>query len=49
MGKEEVEAAINALEAWGRTIDLWVMICAIGVAIFLLGEVIFSVAHSLKR
>jgi hypothetical protein len=48
MGKEEVEAAIDALEAWGRTIDLWVMICAIGVAIFLSGEVFFSVAHWLN-
>ncbi len=35
MGRTEVEAAINALEAWGRTIDFWIMVCAIGVAVFL--------------
>ena len=34
MGRTEVEAAINALEAWGRTIDFWIMVCAIGVAVF---------------
>lgn len=48
MGKEEVEAAIGALETWGRTIDFWVMICAIGVAIFLSGEVVLGVAHWLN-
>lgn len=48
MGRTEVEAAINALEAWGRTIDFWIMVCAIGVAVFLSAEVIFSVAHWLN-
>jgi hypothetical protein len=45
MSKDEVEAAIKVLETWGRTIDNWVLICAIGVAIFLAAEVIFSIAH----
>jgi hypothetical protein len=45
MGKDEVESAIGALEAWGRTEDNWVLICASGVALFLAFEVVFSVAH----
>jgi hypothetical protein len=45
MGKEEIEAAISALEVWGRTVDNWVLICAAGVAIFLAAEVVFSVSH----
>jgi hypothetical protein len=45
MGKEELDAAIAALEASGRTIDNWVLACAVGVAVFLAAEVVFSVAH----
>jgi hypothetical protein len=49
MGKEEVDAAITALEATGRSIDNWVLICAVGVAISLGAEVVFSVAHWLNE
>jgi hypothetical protein len=45
MTKEAVDAAIAALETWGRTVDNWVLICAAGVAVFLAAEVVFSVAH----
>jgi hypothetical protein len=45
MTKDAVDAAIAALETWGRTVDNWVLICAAGVAIFLAAEVVFSVAH----
>ncbi len=45
MSKEELEAAIGALEFWGRWIDNIVLICAVGVAWSLAVEVIFSVAH----
>jgi hypothetical protein len=45
MGKDEVEAAIGVLEAWGRTVDNWVLICAAIVAFSLAAEVIFSVLH----
>jgi hypothetical protein len=45
MSKEEVESAITALEALGRTEDNWVLIGAIGVALFIAVEVVFSVAH----
>jgi hypothetical protein len=45
MGKTELDGAIGSLEALGRTIDNWVLVCAIVVAIFLAAEVIFSVAH----
>lgn len=49
MGKAEVEAAIEVLEAWGRTVDNWVLIFAAGVAISLAAEVVFSVAHWLNE
>lgn len=45
MSKEEIEAAIGALESWGRWIDNIVLICAVGVALSLAVEVVFSVAH----
>jgi hypothetical protein len=45
MGKAEIEAAIANLEAWGRTVDNWVLICAAVVALSLTAEVVFSVMH----
>jgi hypothetical protein len=48
MREKEVETSIGALEAWGRTIDFWVLICAVGVAILLFGQVVFSVARWLN-
>jgi hypothetical protein len=45
MGKEELDGAIGALEAWGRAVDNWMLICTGGAAfaaIFLRG---FSIAH----
>jgi len=49
MDKAGVEAAINTLESWGRTIDNWVLIFAALVAICLTVEVVFSVAHWLNE
>jgi hypothetical protein len=45
MGKEELEATIAAFEISGRTIDNWILIFAVGVALCLSAEVVFSVAH----
>jgi hypothetical protein len=45
MNKAEIEAAIATLESWGRTIDNWVLGCAVVVAVALLLEAIFSVTH----
>ena len=45
MGKDAIDAAIAALETWGRTVDNWVLIFGAGVAICLMVEIIFSVAH----
>jgi hypothetical protein len=47
--KEEVDAAIAALESWGRSVDTWVLICAAVVAIFLAAEAAFGVAHWLNE
>jgi hypothetical protein len=41
----EVQRSVTALESIGRTLDNWILICAIGVAIFLAAEVVFSVLH----
>jgi hypothetical protein len=49
MDKVGIEAAINVLESWGRTIDNWVLIFAGLVAICLTVEVVFSVAHWLNE
>jgi len=49
MSKEEVEVAISALEASVRTIDFWVLIFSIGVAVSLAAEVILGVAHWQKE
>jgi hypothetical protein len=45
MSKEALEAAIGSLEAWGRTVDNWVLVFAAIVAIALTAEVVFSVLH----
>src|SRR5580700_4461406 len=45
MTKEAVDAAVTSLEAWGRSVDNWVLIFAALVAVALTFEVIFSVLH----
>jgi len=45
MTKEEVDAAVAALESWGRSIDTWVLICAVFVALFLAAEAALGVTH----
>jgi hypothetical protein len=49
MTKEEVDAAIAALEGWGRSLDTWVLICAAIFAIFLAAEAALGVAHWLNE
>lgn len=48
MNKAEVEAAIAALESWGRTVDNWVLGCAVAVALALALEAFFSITHWLN-
>jgi hypothetical protein len=45
MTKEEVDAAITALENWGRALDSWTLLCAIGIAVFLALGVVLGFAH----
>lgn len=45
MTPPEVDAAIRNLEAWGRKVDNWELLCAAAVGLFLMLEVIFSVLH----
>lgn len=49
MTKEEVDAAIVTLENWGRSVDTWVLICAVFVALFLAAEAALGVAHWLNE
>jgi hypothetical protein len=45
MIKEEVDAAITALENWGRTLDSWTLLCAVAIAVFLALGVVLGIAH----
>jgi hypothetical protein len=49
MDKAAVDTAVSALESTIHTIDFWALICGIGVAIFLAGEIWFIGAHWLKE
>lgn len=49
MTKEEVDAAITALESLERSVDTWVLICAVFVAVFLAAEAALGVAHWLDE
>jgi hypothetical protein len=45
MGKDEVEAAISALETSIATLDTWVLVFAALVAIGVVGEAVLGVRH----
>lgn len=49
MTKEAVEAAISSLEASLRTVDTWVLISAVVVAIALAAEAGLSISHWIKE
>ena len=48
MGKEEVEAAIAAVEKTVRTIDTWILWCTLLVALGVAGELALGIAHWIK-
>jgi len=45
MGKVTVDAAIGALETWGRSLDTWILVFAVFVAVSLAAEAVVSVMH----
>src|SRR3569833_1350185 len=49
MGTEALGATISALELWSRTLNNWMLICAAGVAIFLVAEATLLISHWLNQ